>query len=170
MHNAQFTCASDLRDQLLEAPESPAHLTSLLTLLPTADDLVTRLKPKLIQDPLLDGKGQPFTHQRLFRCARGCICVYVCVCVCVRACMGRQLIMGVIYYLYIHGMTLLLLHMKCECACFYIKFVCDSPSLSLVRLCFPIYTASHWLLSQYYSLEKEIQGVQFQLRATEHYR
>ena len=84
MHNILFTCAStDLRDHLLEAPESPAHLTSLLTLLPTADDLVTRLKPKLIQDPLLDGKGQPFTHQRLFRCACGCTVsvyyVYVCV-------------------------------------------------------------------------------------------
>ena len=59
--------ASDLRDHLLETPESPAHLSSLLALLPMADDLVTRLKPKLVHDPLLDRKGQPFTHQRLFR-------------------------------------------------------------------------------------------------------
>ena len=67
----------DLCDHLVETPESPAHLSCLLTLLPTADDLVTQLKPKLIHDPLLDDKGQPFTHQRLFRC------VYECECACV---------------------------------------------------------------------------------------
>ena len=66
------------RDHLLETPESPGHLGNLLTMLPTADDLVTRLKPKLIQDPLLDGKGQAFTHQRLFRYVYMCACVCVC--------------------------------------------------------------------------------------------
>ena len=59
---------ADLSDHLLEAPESPPHLGCLLAMLPTANDMISRLKPKLIHDPFLDDNGQPFTHQRLFRC------------------------------------------------------------------------------------------------------
>ena len=53
----------------LEDHESPLHLSSLLATLPTVSDLVARLKPKLISDPLLHpATSKPHTYMQVCRC------------------------------------------------------------------------------------------------------
>ena len=48
--------------ELLETPESPTHFSDLRLLLPSLGDLAQRLKPKLVQDPMLDEEGKPYTY------------------------------------------------------------------------------------------------------------
>ena len=53
--------------ELLETPESPTHFSDLWLLLPSLRDLTQRLKPKLVQDPMLDEDGKPYTYLNVSR-------------------------------------------------------------------------------------------------------
>ena len=52
---------------LLELPESPAHLPMLLHAMPGALDLSCRLKPKLVSDPFLDETGDVYSCDRIMK-------------------------------------------------------------------------------------------------------
>ncbi len=62
-------------EYLLEELEPELHFECLLQLMPTVADMAARLKPKMIQDPLLDAQGRPYTYAGLSRwvCVR---CVF----------------------------------------------------------------------------------------------
>ena len=63
-----FSPLSDVAGYYLEELECPSHLSSLLSALPRVADLVVRLKPKLISDPLLSPtSGTPYTYMRVCR-------------------------------------------------------------------------------------------------------
>ena len=71
MKVTQFRCLSTFVDtvdeHLLELPETTEHFECLLDAVPSVDDLAKRLKPKMIQDPLLDASGQPYSYETMFR-------------------------------------------------------------------------------------------------------
>ncbi len=54
---------------MLEEMESSLHLEGLLQLMPAVEDMSVRLKQKMIQDPFLDAKGNPYTYADLCRWA-----------------------------------------------------------------------------------------------------
>ena len=54
-------------DHLLELPESPNRVDTLLSVIPNVDDLSRRLKPKLIQDPFINENGRPYSTYSIFR-------------------------------------------------------------------------------------------------------
>ena len=57
---------AEIAECYLEEHESPSHLPSLLSALPRVADLVVRLKPKLISDPLLSPtSGQPYSYMHI---------------------------------------------------------------------------------------------------------
>lgn len=59
---------AEVAECYLEEHESPSHLPSLLSALPRVADLVVRLKPKLISDPLLSPtSGQPYSYMHICR-------------------------------------------------------------------------------------------------------
>ena len=51
----------------LEEMEPHLHLAGLLQLLPTVEDMAARLRPKMLQDPLLDAEGRPYSYFRICR-------------------------------------------------------------------------------------------------------
>ena len=54
--------------QLLEIPLDCGHSTLLLSAVPVVQELGSRLRPKLLPDPLLQASsGQPYNHSLLFR-------------------------------------------------------------------------------------------------------
>ena len=64
---------SEVAELYLEEHESPLHLSCLLLSLPTVTDLVARLKPKLISDPLIDpSTGTSYSHSHIYRCTYVC--------------------------------------------------------------------------------------------------